>query len=90
MHIKVFYNKLIFDQKDQYSRFDLEGRFKTAAWHGQFGLNTDLSNLLKALPDSTDDKIDRDSLLCLGLLWCAGEVQDRADILLKMVNPPQL
>ena len=40
------------------------------------------------MPDSDDNSYDKQSLLCLGYLWCAGEVGDKADVLAKLINDP--
>ena len=48
----------------------------------------ELNRLVSSLPGSERDSVDKISLMCLGLLWCSGEIEEKAEVLLEMINPP--
>ena len=70
------------------TKIELEGKFKTPAWKGKFEPGSSLCKLLEALPESSEGEINTESLIILGCLWCEGSLADKADILIKLANPP--
>lgn len=88
INVRIFYNLIMLEEKELYKRGDLESLLTTNAWKNQFNLNTPLCNMLNDMPKSRDEHFDRLSLLCLGLLWCNGSIEDKADVFGKIVNPP--
>ena len=45
------------------------------------------ADLLQSLPYSDIDSIDKESLILLGILWCAGTPYEKAEVFLELVNP---
>lgn len=50
--IRVFYDFVMKDKKVYYTNLDLESKFRTPAWKGQFSQGTPLAKLLALLPGS--------------------------------------
>lgn len=62
--------------------------FSTPSFHGSFEKGQPLHQLLISLPGCSEDKLNTESLVILGLVWCAGNLDDKAQGLMDVVNPP--
>lgn len=40
------------------------------------------------LPDTEGDLVSASSVLTLGLFWCQGNTENKADLLFELINPP--
>ena len=81
MHIENFRTQIYSFGKDMISIEDLQNRFSGAIWKNQFDEGSELNLLLRALPGSVDDSVDINSIIVLGLIWCTGDYEDKAEAL---------
>ena len=58
------------------------------AWKNAFEPNHPVCKLTKDLPTCSSITLNYTSFLCLCILWCAGDDQDRAFALFQCINPP--
>ena len=63
---------------------DLAVHLQGDQWKSQ-----DFYDLIQELPESDDSgEIDIYSMICLGILWCQGEVEDKAHAFYQVVKNP--
>ena len=49
----------------------------------------DVLNLILGLPETEDNgEIDIYSMICLGILWCSGDLEDKAQALYQVLKNP--
>lgn len=65
--------------KDEITMKDLEQRFTTPAFKGVFDKGTPLYDFLVNLPRCNEEKMHVNSIACLGLLFCTGTNEQKAD-----------
>ena len=88
MHIEN-YNKQIYSfGKDTVKIEELKNRFDGAIWRDQFDEGSELNQLLRELPGSSDDEVSTSSLLMLGVIWCGGDFADKGNAMFQLLNPP--
>ena len=88
MHIENFRQQIYNLGKDEIRIEDLKNRFEGAIWKDHFNEDSELTQLLKALPDSNEDMVNINSILILGLLWCSGDYDDKSEAFFQLLNPP--
>ena len=87
-HIVAFKDKLFSSGKDEVDLKWLNQTFDTPAWNGQFLKGSKLYKLLKSLPGQEGESFSVNTLLLLGILWCQGDVSDKAQAFFEQLNPP--
>lgn len=81
MHVENYRAQIYSFGKDNIKISELKNRFEGGMWRDQFDEGSELNQLLRALPESEDDTIDINSLLILGLIWCSGDYEEKAEAL---------
>ena len=78
----------------------LKSKIKSEAWKKKLSPGEPAHNLLLQLPKPLDPKTGEEvefpeddcvaysSLICLAVLWCAGDAYDKADVLSNAINAP--
>lgn len=88
MHITPFSDRIFSINKPRVSEDELQKKFRSEAWKGVYESGTELSNLLTCLPKCVGGSLDTVSVILLGILWCAGTIKEKAEVLIKLVLKP--
>lgn len=84
-HVEVYFKKVYEIEGDEFTPKDMAAKFTTKAWtdpewvgskRGHTSMLTDPNSVfrkfLATLPNCSEDKLSKKTMLCLGLLWCQG------------------
>ena len=82
-HVSVYFNKVYEIEGDEFTYEVMAAKFRTKAWtdpewvgskRGHTSMLTDPNSrfrrFLATLPDCSEDKVSKKTMLCLGLIWC--------------------
>jgi hypothetical protein len=84
MHIEEFLQILFSLNKEKIMIQELSKSFNDEVWE-----SLDVINLILGLPHTEDNgEIDIYSMICLGILWCGGDLADKAQAFYQVVKNP--
>lgn len=87
-HIGLWMKKLQEVGKDEIQIEEMKGLFDLPSFKGVFEKGEPLYQVLCNLPDCSEDKLKVRALEVLGIAWCSGSDEDKAEALFSSVNPP--
>ena len=90
-HVDHYFKKINELQGDEFTPEQMAAKFTTKAWtepeiiDGKRGHSSQLTDggsmfrkFIATLPNCTDEKLSKLSILCLGLVWCQGSIKAKA------------
>lgn len=88
IHITNIKDKIFSLGKDKFSIAELGALIETPVWKGAFEPDNKTYKLLSSLADCKPESLDINSVLCLCILWCGGDMSEKAEALFQCLNPP--
>ena len=99
-HVDLYCKNVRAVEGDEFTPEQLAAKFSTKAWtepeveNGKRGHSSQLTDadsvfrkFLATLPGCSEDKLSKETMLCLGILWCQGSTKAKAAQLFNLINP---
>lgn len=91
-HINYFVRQVKSIGKDKFEVDDLRDVFPNSIeWNkdAHYEEDSELRQFLLFMPDTEGKLITLQNILCLGLIWCRGDLYNKAEMLFELLNPPE-